>query len=337
MIAALGDAAQGHAWSNRHSGHVKRSGCTNALSTTAIGWCDVYAQWQMDVPVEQRGKFKCGCMTPYQKVERIVSGSVTKSCQAAVISKAGVPLDIGNRLLEWGKLCLHSEAAMRAVRKQALKSSNKGKTLGEAKETPCVVTKTTGCPGIPRALASKTQKSEFAGYKPTSQILAACRPGYTMLSGSNPNVQKIGGRGGGEVVKQCDECAELCATQKLCKSYMCSASRKKCFLHSDMWPVSGAKEDYNFCTKGVQCESGFKALVGRAPQWGTIEKRGGGEPLEKCSDCADLCNKRIDCLSYACSPTTKKCALSRDAKPSLRPVEDYSFCAKGPCAHGYIA
>ena len=81
----------------------------------------------MDVPVEQRGKFKCGCMTPYQKVERIVSGSVTKSCQAAVISKAGVPLDIGNRLLEWGKLCLHSEAAMRAVRKQALKSSNKGK------------------------------------------------------------------------------------------------------------------------------------------------------------------------------------------------------------------
>ena len=51
------------------------------------------------------------------------------------------------------------------------------------------------------------------------------------------------------------------------------------------------------------CGLGFSKMVGHVSGEGTVGGKGGGEGVESCSECADMCSAAARCLSYECTPT----------------------------------
>ena len=76
-----------------------------------------------------------------------------------------------------------------------------------------------------------------------------------------------------------------------------------------------------------QCGEGFYNVTGDVTGWGTIHGKGGGQLVQNCSACADLCRGFAECRSYECSPTTLKCSLNTVAKPNASAFQDYQFCS----------
>ena len=81
-----------------------------------------------------------------------------------------------------------------------------------------------------------------------------------------------------------------------------------------------------------KCGSGYSAATGAnqdIPDWGSVNGRGGGETVAKCSDCEALCDAQGDaCQSTECSPTELKCNLNSAHVPTVGPYKDYTFCMK---------
>jgi hypothetical protein len=51
-----------------------------------------------------------------------------------------------------------------------------------------------------------------------------CTSGYTEITGDILGWGEVGGRGGGEIVEDCAQCAEVCTSKAGCGSYECSLS-----------------------------------------------------------------------------------------------------------------
>lgn len=76
-----------------------------------------------------------------------------------------------------------------------------------------------------------------------------CAFGYAQVAGDIPDWGTIEGRGGGESVQSCGECAVLCSRYEACKSYECSPTALRCNLNSQSEPTQGIYLDYAFCVK----------------------------------------------------------------------------------------
>jgi hypothetical protein len=101
---------------------------------------------------------------------------------------------------------------------------------------------------------------------PGAKIFALCRKGsgsetcsegYTRQPGDVQGWGKINLRGGGEIVKDCDDCGTLCDGISSCVSYECSPTERKCNLNDSGMRTSFTDyADYMYCRKGVPyCES----------------------------------------------------------------------------------
>lgn len=79
------------------------------------------------------------------------------------------------------------------------------------------------------------------------------------------------------------------------------------------------------------CTSDFTEMAGDVGGWGEIGDRGGGETVEDCAQCADMCMREEKCGSYECSPTDLKCNLNSETTPTNTDgFKDYLFCSKDP-------
>ena len=79
------------------------------------------------------------------------------------------------------------------------------------------------------------------------------------------------------------------------------------------------------------CTSGFTQMAGDVGGWGKIGEKGGGETVEDCAQCADMCMSEEECGSYECSPTDLKCNLNSETAPTnTEGFKDYLFCSKDP-------
>jgi hypothetical protein len=84
----------------------------------------------------------------------------------------------------------------------------------------------------------------------------------------------------------------------------------------------------------IQCASGYLLIPdGDVPGYGKLNGRGGGESLDSCSACADLCNAESTCKSYECDGSEKvNCNLNstpgsttKDCGPAC---QRQTFCSK---------
>jgi len=109
----------------------------------------------------------------------------------------------------------------------------------------------------------KTKARKISSKIASSKDLAMrCAPGYVYRVGDVPMINagkvywpgwgKVQGAGGGQGVKNCQMCADMCTQRALCKSYECSPTENKCNLNTGRFPWSKSKtyKDYNFCTRG---------------------------------------------------------------------------------------
>ena len=77
------------------------------------------------------------------------------------------------------------------------------------------------------------------------------------------------------------------------------------------------------------CTIGFAQMAGDIGGWGQIGDRGGGENVEDCAQCADLCSGEEECGSYECSVTELKCNLNTENLPTNNEgFKDYMFCSR---------
>lgn len=77
------------------------------------------------------------------------------------------------------------------------------------------------------------------------------------------------------------------------------------------------------------CPDGYTTRPGDIYGWGKVDGRGGGEHVDDCKDCAELCTGFNKCLSFECSPTELKCNLNNAAIPDwVGQPKDWMFCVK---------
>merc|ERR1712038_1427256 len=77
----------------------------------------------------------------------------------------------------------------------------------------------------------------------------ACKPGYSIRNTDCPGFSEVHGRGGGEYVKSCDACGELCDAKHDCNSYECSPTTRMCNLNSKHGCHDKPYGDFMFCHK----------------------------------------------------------------------------------------
>ena len=81
-------------------------------------------------------------------------------------------------------------------------------------------------------------------------VQTGCVEGYRELDGDIPGWGTVWGRGGGESVSSCTECANLCNSVADCHSYECSDTELKCNLNAQRYPGCVDRvEDYYFCAE----------------------------------------------------------------------------------------
>ena len=77
------------------------------------------------------------------------------------------------------------------------------------------------------------------------------------------------------------------------------------------------------------CTGDYLLMPGDVGAWGTIGKHGGGEAVDDCGDCANLCSDAASCGSFECSPTELKCNLNEANDPTNKEgFQDFIFCKK---------
>jgi hypothetical protein len=68
---------------------------------------------------------------------------------------------------------------------------------------------------------------------------AGCPSGFAIIDGSAvaaSGFSSINGRGGGEALASCDDCAQLCRLERTCNSFECSPSTHNCSLSNKTYP-----------------------------------------------------------------------------------------------------
>ena len=78
-----------------------------------------------------------------------------------------------------------------------------------------------------------------------------CDAGFDYHSGDVAGFGSINGKGGGQDVASCEECATLCKSEATCGSYECSPSKLKCNLNEAWVPSQPAQQDYLFCSRSL--------------------------------------------------------------------------------------
>ena len=116
----------------------------------------------------------------------------------------------------------------------------------------------------PRRLKFERSGSTLSAYvdgqlKVTNAI---CGLNYYPQAGDIPNYGTVGGRGGGETVTDCNDCAELCDLFAECNSYECDPVSLRCNLNAALNPSEGPYSTWMFCSKG---RSTWTAYVLSAP------------------------------------------------------------------------
>jgi len=161
-----------------------------------------------------------------------------------------------------------------------------------------------------------------------------CADDYTQKTGGSNQWYQVGGKGGGNSVANCAECAALCnglpATE--CKAYECSTATNKCGLMSFLTPETGPTAGNIFCSRDASlnapCELGYTLKTGSTDNWYSIAGRGGGETVASCEVCGDLCTSYDACQSYECSLSSRRCALMPFSEPKTGPWSSFFFCSK---------
>ena len=78
-----------------------------------------------------------------------------------------------------------------------------------------------------------------------------CTEGYTRQPGDVQGWGKLQGRGGGEIVEDCNDCGALCTGIASCTSYECSPTERKCSLNDSGMRTSFTDyADYMYCYRG---------------------------------------------------------------------------------------
>jgi len=102
--------------------------------------------------------------------------------------------------------------------------------------------------------------------------------------------------------------------------------------NTDAHKNAQASEKYDFDGPEHDCMDGYEKKVGDISGFGYVtvggQRRGGGETVEECDECGELCSDIDACLSYECSPTQKKCNLNVKRLPERAAYLDFAFCAK---------
>jgi len=80
-------------------------------------------------------------------------------------------------------------------------------------------------------------------------IEQACAIGYESIVGDIAGWGSIHGKGGGQSVASCQECADLCDYEGTCGSYECSTTMLRCNLNVARQPTQEPHQDYIFCSK----------------------------------------------------------------------------------------
>jgi len=183
-----------------------------------------------------------------------------------------------------------------------------------------------------------------------------CAPGYDMFEGDIGGIGSVNGRGGGERVNECEECAHLCTKDRDCLSYECSEFKHKCNLNDARERTHFRNyKDYGFCVKA--CATGYEKVTGDIKGWGEVNGKGDGEWVGSCVNfspdqwaqipqcdyqkgcvsCAQMCSDEPDCNSYECSHTELECNLNTKRHPTSQiDNKDFDFCMKNEiCASGY--
>merc|ERR1719499_2564531 len=89
------------------------------------------------------------------------------------------------------------------------------------------------------------------------------------------------------------------------------------------------------------CAEGYYEQEGDYPGWTSVNGRGGGESVQSCNHCAEICDSEPLCRAYECSHTQLKCNLVDTSDPTVASFQDYKFCTKNEeptvseCPHGY--
>ena len=77
------------------------------------------------------------------------------------------------------------------------------------------------------------------------------------------------------------------------------------------------------------CPSGYFGQIGDVDGWGSVDGRGGGEVVSSCNQCASICDSKVDCMSFECSGSERKCNLNSQRDPTHGSFFDFMFCTKG--------
>lgn len=79
-----------------------------------------------------------------------------------------------------------------------------------------------------------------------------CAPGFTLMKGDIGGWGRVGGRGAGQKVPNCGQCASFCMNQRgNCNSYECSPTELRCNLNRGGRPTTSKNyKDYAFCSRG---------------------------------------------------------------------------------------
>ena len=81
-----------------------------------------------------------------------------------------------------------------------------------------------------------------------------CPDGYSAKSGDISGWGKINGKGGGQIVAEPGECAELCDSEESCESYEIGYDHGafKCNLNTSAEPSTTPYKSYEFCSKDAE-------------------------------------------------------------------------------------
>ena len=176
-----------------------------------------------------------------------------------------------------------------------------------------------------------------------------CETGFHQLHGDVPGWGKIGTMGGGQDVKDCSECANLCQSIDACLSYQCSFEEMRCKLNVVSEPTPGADQyrDWFFCKKDSASSSVATNVAPGAPppssdppprdaKLCSLKRSGYCKSYlnNRCSDWRDSAHlwrqskqisKMEDCMMLDCEQSLQH---GGEANPGCRFVDVQGFCYK---------
>lgn len=156
-----------------------------------------------------------------------------------------------------------------------------------------------------------------------------CYSGYKFVEGDEPNWGHVTSGGSVHNVTTSSACGKLCDAQPKCLSYEHYPTREICNLNRVSLPTAESHEDAVYCTRLIDCQSGYRLLHGDEPEWGNVISGGSQQNVANQAACGDLCTANSACKSYEWYTARSVCNLNNVSTPSdPNQHEDAIFCTK---------